>query len=165
MGPGYGCPGGASECQTVATAATGDVNGDGRMDAVVGQAEGQSLGGPSLPGGLRWFEAPADRTQPWIRHDLDVEFESTHNIRLADINGDGTMDVVAGEQDQAPLKRLAVFYNDGHGSFTRQVLGTDASHNVAVGDADGDGDLDILAGPHGWWGAPHPLQLFLNRRF
>ena len=115
VGPGYGCPGGASECQTVATAATGDVNGDGRMDAVVGQAEGQSLGGAPLPGGLRWFEAPADRTQPWIRHDLDVEFESTHNIRLADINGDGTMDVVAGEQDQAPLKRMAVFYNDGHG--------------------------------------------------
>ena len=92
VGAGYACPGGAAECQTLATVVTGDVNGDGRMDAVVGQAEGL----PAPTGGLKWFAAPADRTQPWIPHDLDVGFESTHNIRLADMNGDGTVDVVTG---------------------------------------------------------------------
>ena len=51
------------------------------------------------------------------------------------------------------------------GSFTEQVISTSASHNVVLGDVEADGDLDILAGPHGYYGAPHPVQLFRNGRF
>jgi hypothetical protein len=163
IGPGYGCPGGAGDCETIATVETGDLNRDGRMDVVVGQSEGDPPH-PPPPGGLQWFEAPADRTQPWIRHDLDPGFESAHNIRPADMDGNGALDVVAGEQDQSTLKRVAVFYNDGTGNFTRQIVSNDASHNVVVADVDRDGDNDFLAGPHGWWGGPHPLQLYLNTR-
>jgi hypothetical protein len=158
VGRGYGCPGGASECETVATVETADLNGDGRMDVVSGQAEGD----PVPPGGLRWFEAPANRTQAWSEHTIDAGFESTHNIAAADIDGNGTTDLVAGEQDQSPQKRIAVFYNDGSGSFTRRIVSTDGSHDIVVGDVDRDGDVDFLAGPHGWSGGPHPLQLYLN---
>ena len=160
IGPGYGCPGGAAECETVATVETADLNRDGRMDVVTGQAEGD----PVPPGGLRWFEAPLNRTQLWGQHTIDAGFESTHNVRAADVDGNGTTDLVAGEQDQSPQRRIAVFYNDGGGSFTRDVVSTDGSHNVVVDDVDGDGDVDFLAGAHGWFGDPHPLQLYLNGR-
>jgi hypothetical protein len=160
IGPGYGCPGGASVCEAVSALAVGDLNRDGRMDVVSSQAEGAN----PPAGGVRWFAAPADRTQPWVERTLDSSIESAHNIRLADMDGNGALDVVTGEQEQAPQKRVTVFYNDGTGSFTRQILSTDATHNVALGDVEGDGDVDILAGPHGWWGDPHPLQLYLNRR-
>ncbi|HEY7795157.1 MAG TPA: FG-GAP-like repeat-containing protein [Gaiellaceae bacterium] len=143
-----------------ATAWTGDFNGDGRMDIVTGQAEGDQ----APPGGLKWFEAPLDRAQPWIPHGIDAGFQLSHNVRVADIDGNGALDVIAGEQDQSIQKRLAVYYNDGAGNFTRQVLSTDGSHNVDVADVDHDGDVDILAGPHGFFGGPDPVQLFLNHR-
>jgi hypothetical protein len=160
FGAGYGCPGGATECESVASYDTADLNRDGRMDIVAGPGEGE----PVPSGGLKWFEAPADRTQSWTAHTIDSSFVVTHNVRLADMDGNGAPDVVVGEQDQSPLDRVAVFYNDGTGTFTRQIVSTEASHNVIVGDVDGDGDNDFLAGPHGWYGDPHPLQLFLNLR-
>jgi hypothetical protein len=76
------------------------------------------------------------------------------------MNGDGTLDFVTGEQDQSDQQRLAVFFNDGTGTFTPQVLSTDASHNVELGDVEGDDDIDILAGPHGYFGDPHPVELY-----
>jgi hypothetical protein len=130
------------------------------MDIVTGQAEGDQ----APPGGLKWFEAPLDRAQPWIPHGIDAGFQLSHNVRVADIDGNGALDVIAGEQDQSIQKRLAVYYNDGAGNFTRQVLSTDGSHNVDVADVDHDGDVDILAGPHGFFGGPDPVQLFLNHR-
>jgi hypothetical protein len=161
VGMAYPCsPTVCTEDPPFATAWTGDFNGDGRMDVVVGQAEGDE----APPGGLKWFEAPVDRAQPWTVHDIDSSFQLSHNVRVADIDGDGALDVIAGEQDQSIQKRLAVYYNDGTGAFTRQVLSTDGSHNVAVGDVDHDGDIDILAGPHGYFGGPDPVQLFVNHR-
>jgi FG-GAP-like repeat len=162
VGPGYFCSGGTSQCPNgaVATVSTGDFNGDGRMDIVVGQSEGS----PAPPGGLKWYAAPIDRTQAWTEHDIDTSFQATHNIGVADINGDGTLDLVTGEQDQSAQHRIAVFYNDGAGNFTEQVISTDGTHNVALGDTTGDGDIDILSSPHGYYGGPHPLELFVNGR-
>lgn len=113
---------------------------------------------------MRWLEAPPDRAQPWILHDIDTSFQLSHNVRVADIDGNGALDVIAGEQDQSMQKRLAVYYNDGTGTFTQQVLSTEGSHNIDVADVDHDGDIDLLAGPHGFFGGPDPVQLFLNGR-
>ena len=143
----------------MATVATTDINADGRMDVLVGQSEGT----PPPPGGLKWFEAPADRTEAWTAHNIQTDYTDTHNIVVADINGDNTPDFVTGEQDQSADKRIAVFYNDGTGTYTEQVLSQDGTHNVAVADVDGDGDLDILTGPHGYFGGPHPLEIFINQ--
>jgi hypothetical protein len=161
VGPGYVCSGGVSQCSegSVATVATTDINADGRMDVLVGQSEGT----PPPPGGLKWFEAPADRTQTWTAHNIQTNYTDTHNIVVADMNRDNTADFVTGEQDQSGNKRIAVFYNDGTGTYTEQVLSQDATHNVAVADVDGDGDLDILTGPHGYFGGAHPLEIFINQ--
>ncbi len=163
VGPGYFCSGGLNQCDegSVATASTADLNGDGRMDVVVGQSEGS----PAPPGGLKWFEAPLNRTQPWIVHNINTSYTDTHNIIVADINRDGTPDLVTGEQDQSVNKRISVFYNDGRGNFNEQVLSHDATHNVAVADVNKDGDLDILSSPHGYFGGPHPIELFVNNHF
>ena len=87
-----------------------------------------------------------------------------HNLRAADIDGNGTRDIIAGEQEQAPYRRFTVFYSDGHGNFTQQILTNGSGHDQVVGDVTPDGDLDILNAGHGFTGALHPIELFLNRR-
>lgn len=166
IGPGYACatigtP--TSQCPDgyVAVYATGDLNGDGRMDVVVTQSE-VGLDQEPPPGGVRWFEAPVNRTGRWTEQVVDATFVDAHNVQIADIDRNGTLDIVAGEQDQSEQRRIAVFTNDGQGRFTTNVLSADGSHNVIVSDADGDGRPDILAGGHGVFGAPNPLLLFLN---
>jgi len=76
-----------------------------------------------------------------------------HRIVPADIDNNGTIDLVLAEQEQSPQDRVAVFYNDGSGGFTQVVLETTGGQNNVVKDVDGDGDLDILSVNHGFYGA------------
>lgn len=58
--------------------------------------------------------------------------------------GNRTPDVVVGEQEQSPFRRVAIFYNDGKGNFTQQILSTGSGHSEVTGDTSGCGVLDIL---------------------
>jgi FG-GAP-like repeat len=137
------------------TVNTGDFNSDGRMDIVRADAETPS-------GGLSWYEAPPDRTRAWIPHSIDPGYQYAHKIQVADIDGNGTLDLVTAEQDQSGQRRVSVFFNDGHGNFTQQVLSHGAGQNVVVGDINGDGRPDIFNSAHGYYGGPHPLEIYLN---
>ena len=164
IGSGYpcndsSCPGGDFY---IATFGTGDLDGDGRMDVIMGQSEGP-FGVAPPPGGLVWFEAPADRRNgSWTRHTINANFVATHNVRVADMDQNGTLDLVTAEQDQAPLRRVAVFYNDGFGNFKMQVVSNAAGHQTGIGDVAGNGAIDILSSGHGYEGMIHPVQIFLN---
>ena len=127
------------------------------MDLVTAQAEG----GPS--DGLIWWEAPLDRRNgTWIKHTIDSTYQWAHKILVADMDKNGTLDIVTAEQEQSVQERVSVFLNGGAGNFTQQILSTASGHNHALGDVDGDGSLDILNAGHGYFGFDHPLELFLN---
>jgi hypothetical protein len=153
IGPGYDSNG------IEMTYATGDFNDDGRMDVTTAASE--SCG--SYP--ILWWEAPADRRNgPWISHTIDTTYQCVHNLKTADMDGDGITDIVAGEQEQSAQKRLTIFYGDGRGNFAQQVLSTNGGHEQALGDVTGNGNLDILNANHGWSGYPHPIELYVNGR-
>lgn len=160
VGLGYACK---STCATVqvATIHTGDINGDGRLDIAIANAEAPSLKAGSLTG-VRWYEAPADRTQLWAHHFVDANYNNVHNMRLVDMDHNGTLDIVGGEQDQTVQRRFGVFYNDGSGAFTYESIEAGVgTHNIDVEDVDSDGDWDIIQGRHGWYGDDNPLSIYI----
>jgi hypothetical protein len=167
IGPGYpcspdNCSGGSGSGEVAAYNAT-DVNGDGMMDVISGQSEGPGGGIAPPPGGMIWWEAPSDRRNgTWIKHTMDVTMLDVHKIQVGDMDKNGTLDIIVEEQDQAPLDRVAVFYNDGKGNLTEQIISNAKGHNDPLGDVTGSGSLDILNSGHGFFNDSHPLQIFLN---
>ena len=72
----------------------------------------------------------------------------THSIKLADLNGDGALDLVAGN---ASAQGNTVWLNDGTGNFvtTGQSLGNGETWSIALGDLNRDGYADIASGNDG----------------
>jgi Chitobiase/beta-hexosaminidase C-terminal domain/FG-GAP-like repeat/Beta xylosidase C-terminal Concanavalin A-like domain len=139
-----------------------DVNGDGRMDIISAQSEG-NLNGPVPPGGLVWWQAPTDRRNgTWIKHTIDANMIDVHRIAIGDMDKNGTTDIIVAEQDQAPLRRVTVYYNDGNGVLTPETISNAEGHNIWVGDITGTGTLEIFNSGHGYFLNAHPLQIFIN---
>jgi Chitobiase/beta-hexosaminidase C-terminal domain/FG-GAP-like repeat len=140
-----------------------DVNGDNMMDVISGQSEGP-LGTAPPPGGLEWWQAPTDRRNgTWIKHTIDANMIDVHKIAIGDMNKDGNLDIIIAEQDQAPLRRVVVYYDDGKGNLTPEIISNAEGHNICVGNVMGNpGELDILNSGHGYYLDSHPLQIFLN---
>ena len=68
-----------------------DLNGDGRLDIIFGR--GHDLG-------LYWWEQQApkpDGTTVWKQHVIDESWTQAHALRLADLDGDGEEELIAGK--------------------------------------------------------------------
>jgi hypothetical protein len=122
-----------------------DVNGDGRLDAVVG------FEAISVEGKLAWYQQPESLAEPWPEHVIASDVVGPMSVGVADLDDDGDQDVVVGEHNlTSPADaRLLVYENtDGAGTSwqVHPIYQGDEHHDGAeLVDIDADGDLDILS--------------------
>lgn len=108
----------------------GDVDGDGDLDAVIG-----NLNAPNTI----WTN---DGHGVLIDSGQLLGFSATRDVELGDVDLDGDLDLVVGNDAQAN----EVWLNDGAGLFTDsgQALGSSNTTGIELFDFDADGDLDLV---------------------
>jgi hypothetical protein len=121
-----------------------DINGDGRLDAVVSYEAANSAVKP-----LAWYRATANRTQPWTQTVID-QLVAPMSLDVADVDGDGDFDIVVGEHHltNPAAGRVLVYENINNGaSWASHLVATGHEHHDGTQfvDVDNDGDLDIIS--------------------
>ena len=132
--------------------ALGDLDGDGDLDAFVGNGLEQ----PDMV----WFN---DGGGTFVDSGQRLGAAHTTEVVLGDLDGDEDLDAfVASGSIFASVMPNTVWLNDGAGAFTDsgQRLGSHTSQGADLGDLDADGDLDAFVG-NGYPGN-HPNTVWLN---
>jgi hypothetical protein len=122
--------------ETTANASLRDLDGDGDLDIVLAKGRHWTLVDLVL---LNDGKGNFNR-----RHSVSNRSDRSYTAAVADLNGDGTFDLVVG--NDAPDEKV-IYFNDGKGNFTFAGTFGDASwptRNVTVVDLNHDGRPDIV---------------------
>ena len=120
----------------------GDVDRDGHLDLVL-------AAGIGLPQ-IDWWRNPDDGSANWMKHTIGNTTNMAKMMELADINGDGRLDVVATDSE---AKICSVFWFEApadpvHGQWVRHEVaaGYNGLDSLSVADMNEDGLPDIVIG-------------------
>jgi len=136
-----------------------DVNGDGLNDLVTSNAHQY---------GIFWYEQINRGGEiEFQQHLVDKSWSQAHSLALADLDGDGDSDLIAGKRfmahnggDPGATDPLGVYWYElkqsGAPEWIKHALsdneGIGSALNIIAEDLDEDGDIDIVV--TGKWGGP-----------
>ncbi|HET6487305.1 MAG TPA: VCBS repeat-containing protein, partial [Spirochaetia bacterium] len=146
----------------------GDIDGDGKPEVIVGEGEalpdkraelrfgGAGIHSRTKDWSIAWYKPGADLRGPWATGLIDPRFEGhVHDILLADIDGDGTRELIAIScYSDHPGIFILKPGRDPHRPWTKHAVSEGIfTEGLSIGDLDGDGRLEIVCGPD-WYKAP-----------
>lgn len=112
-----------------------DIDRDGDLDVLSAAYDADDI---------TWWENTAGDGSAWSEHSVDANFDEAADVRAADVDGDGDVDVL-GAAISSDIAWWENTVGDGSAWSEHSVGGdVDGANRVCAADVDGDGDLDVL---------------------